>query len=53
MPFGGDDWSIIKASGITTHKSKWIWLPVFCYLIDCIASFATHDTDVKPHVVEL
>jgi hypothetical protein len=29
LPFGGDDCSIIKASGITTPKSKWIWLPVF------------------------
>ena len=72
LPFGGDDCSIIKASGITTPKSKWIWLPVFSFLIehpkgkilfdtgwhremspDCVASLATHDTDVEPHVIEL
>ena len=29
LPFGGDDCSLLKASGITTPKSKWIWLPVF------------------------
>ena len=71
-PFGGDDCSIIKASGVTTPKSKWIWLPVFSFLIEhpkgkilfdtgwhremspnCIASLATHDTDVEPHVIEL
>ena len=34
LPFGGDDCSIIKASGITTPKSKWIWLPVFSFLIE-------------------
>ena len=65
LPFGGDDCSIIKASGITTPKSKWIWLPVFSFLIEhpwireqsmeanCIESVATHDTDVLPHVIEL
>lgn len=34
LPFGGDDCSIIKASGITTPRSKWIWLPVFSFLIE-------------------
>lgn len=34
LPFGGDDCSIIKASGVTTPKSKWIWLPVFSSLIE-------------------
>ena len=34
LPFGGDDCSIIKASGVTTPKSKWIWLPVFSFLIE-------------------
>lgn len=110
LPFGGDDCSIIKASGVTTPKSKWIWLPVFSFLIehpkgiilfdtgwhreisldggyatkswrdmitsgitldkrlqrqslqwirqqsmspDCVASLATHDTEVEPHVIEL
>ena len=116
LPFGGDNCSIIKASGLTTPKKDWIWLPVFSYLIehpkgeglcalkirnaegkyvllfadggyatkswrdmitsgitldktlqrqslqwireqslspDCIASLATHDTEVHPHVIEL
>lgn len=34
LPFGGDDCSLLKASGITTPKSKWIWLPVFSFLIE-------------------
>lgn len=34
LPFGGDDCSLIKASGITTPKSKWLWLPVSSYLIE-------------------
>ena len=34
LPFGGDKCSILKASGITTPKSKWIWLPVCCYYIE-------------------
>lgn len=33
LPFGGDC-NIIKASGITTPKSKWLWLPVSAYLIE-------------------
>lgn len=33
LPFGGDC-SIIKASGITTPKNKWLWLPVSVYLIE-------------------
>ena len=34
LPFGGDDCGLIKASGITTPKSKWFWLPVSAYLIE-------------------
>ena len=34
LPFGGDKCSILKASGMTTPKSKWIWLPVCCYYIE-------------------
>lgn len=33
LPFGGDC-NIIEASGITTPKSKWLWLPVSSYLIE-------------------
>lgn len=34
LPFGGDKCNIIKASGITTPKKDWIWLPVSAYLIE-------------------
>lgn len=34
LPFGGDNCNILKASGITTPKSKWLWLPVCCYYIE-------------------
>lgn len=34
LPFGGDHCNIIKASGITTPKKDWIWLPVSTYLIE-------------------
>ena len=34
LPFGGDNCNIIKASGITTPKKDWIWLPVSAYLIE-------------------
>lgn len=33
LPFGGNC-NIIKASGITTPKDKWLWLPVSAYLIE-------------------
>lgn len=33
LPFGGNC-NIIKASGITTPKRKWLWLPVSSYLIE-------------------
>ena len=44
LPFGGDDCSIIKASGITTPKDKWIWLPVFSFLIEHPAGLFLFDT---------
>lgn len=34
LPFGGDDCGLLKASGTTTPKKDWIWLPVSCYLIE-------------------
>ena len=34
LPFGGDNCNILKASGITTPKKDWIWLPVSVYLIE-------------------
>lgn len=33
LPFGGDHCNLLKASGITTPKDDWIWLPVSVYLI--------------------
>ncbi len=44
LPFGGDNCSIIKASGITTPKSKWIWLPVFSFLIEHPRGMILFDT---------
>ena len=34
LPFGGDNCSLLKASGMTTPKEDWIWLPVSVYLIE-------------------
>ena len=57
LPFGGDDCSIIKASGITLDKKlqreSLQWIRQQSMSPDCIASLATHDTDVEPHVIEL
>lgn len=44
LPFGGDDCSIIKASGFTTPKKDWIWLPVFSYLIEHPKGLILFDT---------
>lgn len=33
LPFGGNC-NILKATGITTPKDKWLWLPVSAYLIE-------------------
>ena len=69
LPFGGDNCNLLKASGMTTPKKDWIWLPVSLdkqkqrqslqwireQSMDerCIESLATHDTDIRPHVIEL
>ena len=34
LPFGGDNCNLLKASGMTTSKEDWIWLPVSVYLIE-------------------
>lgn len=34
LPFGGDHCSMLKASGMTTPKREWLWLPVFTYYIE-------------------
>ncbi len=34
LPFGGDDCGLLKASGITTPKKDWLWLPVSAYLVE-------------------
>lgn len=34
LPFGGDNCNLLKASGLTTPKNEWIWLPVSVYLIE-------------------
>ena len=44
LPFGGDDCSLLKALGITTPKSKWIWLPVFSFLIEHPKGLILFDT---------
>ena len=44
LPFGGDDCSLLKASGITTPKSKWIWLPVFSFLMEHPKGLILFDT---------
>ena len=34
LPFGGDHCCMLKAAGLTTPKSQWMWLPVSVYLIE-------------------
>ncbi len=34
LPFGGENCSLIRASGMFTPKSEWLWLPVSVYLIE-------------------
>ena len=55
LPFGGDDCSIVKASGVTTPKKDWIWLPVFSYLIEHPKGLILFDTgwhrDMSPEGV--
>ena len=35
LPFGGEHYSALKASGMLDRKSKRLWLPVSAYLIEC------------------
>lgn len=53
LPFGGDNCSLLKASGFTTPKSKWLWLPVFSYLIEHPRALILFDTgwhrDMSPN----
>ena len=55
QPFGGDHCSLLKASGFTTPKKDWIWLPVSCYLIEHPQGLILVDTgwhrDMSPHGV--
>ena len=55
LPFGGDHCSLLKASGFTTPKKDWIWLPVSCYLIEHPQGLILVDTgwhrDMSPHGV--
>lgn len=44
LHFGGDDCSLLKASGFTTPKKDWIWLPVFSYLIEHPKGLMLFDT---------
>ena len=34
LPFGGEHSNLLKASGLTTPKRDWLWLPVSVYLIE-------------------
>ena len=57
LPFGGDDCSLLKASGITLDKQlqrlSLQWIREQSLSDDCLESLATHDSDVKPHIIEL
>lgn len=44
LPFGGEKCGLLKAAGITTPKRKWIWIPVFCYLIEHPNGYVLIDT---------
>ena len=50
-------WKEMITSGITLDKQmqrrSLQWIREQSMSPDCIASFATHDIDVKPHVIEL
>lgn len=53
LPFGGDSCSLLKASGITTPKSEWLWLPVFTFFIEHPKANILFDTgwhrDISPN----
>lgn len=44
LPFGGDNCNLLKASGITTPRKKWLWLPVYSYLIEHPKGLVLFDT---------
>ncbi len=55
LPFGGDNCSLLKASGITTPQKNWLWLPVSVYLIEHPKGLILVDTgwhrDMSPNGV--
>lgn len=55
LPFGGEHYSALKASGVLDRKSKRLWLPVSAYLIECTHGNVLFDCgwhrDMSPHGV--
>ena len=55
LPFGGEHYSALKASGVLDRKSKRLWLPVSAYLIECAHGNVLFDCgwhrDMSPHSV--
>lgn len=55
LPFGGEHYSALKASGVLDRKSKRLWLPVSAYLIECAHGNVLFNCgwhrDMSPHGV--
>lgn len=55
LPFGGEHYSALRASGVLDRKSKRLWLPVSAYLIECAHGNVLFDCgwhrDMSPHGV--
>ena len=55
LPFGGEHYSALKASGVLDRKSKRLWLPVLAHLIECAHGNVLFDCgwhrDMSPHGV--
>lgn len=55
LPFGGEHYSALKASGVLDRKSKRLWLPVLAHLIECAHRNVLFDCgwhrDMSPHGV--
>lgn len=53
LPFGGEHYSALRASGVLDRKSKRLWLPVSAYLIECAHGNVLFDCgwhrDMSPH----
>ena len=53
LPFGGEDCSPIKASGMFGRKADRLWLPVSCYLVEHSRGLVLVDTgwhrEMSPH----